>query len=66
MNRIIKADLYRYLPEVYNIRTLLKGFREPGFFYTYLIRNATMHRKYSFGTEEEEDITERDLLLYKY
>jgi serine O-acetyltransferase len=44
---MIKYDLYRYLPEKFNLFTLIKGFREPGFFYIFLIRSAAKHHKYS-------------------
>jgi serine O-acetyltransferase len=48
MNPIIKADLYRYVPHTYNFKNLIKGFREPGFIYTYIIRKSANHKKYSF------------------
>jgi serine O-acetyltransferase len=44
---MIKGDLYRYIPQKYNLITLLKGFREPGFYYTYLIRKAAKYKKTS-------------------
>ncbi len=33
MNSIIKADLYRYFPEPFGIKSLAKGFRSQGFKY---------------------------------
>jgi serine O-acetyltransferase len=44
---MIKDDLYRYFPLKYSFLTLVKAFREPGFFYIYLIRKANIYSKYS-------------------
>lgn len=38
MNSLIKADLFRYIPEPYNIKNLLKGFRSQGFRYMFFRR----------------------------
>ena len=47
MESIIKSDLYRYLPQKYTFQLLLKGFRIPGFFFTFLIRKASLNKKHS-------------------
>lgn len=46
MNRVIKADLYRY-GGLSNTRGLLRGLFIPGFRYTYLLRKAHKCKKYS-------------------
>lgn len=37
----IKKDLYRYIPQPYSIKNLLKGLWIPGFRYTYLLRKIS-------------------------
>jgi serine O-acetyltransferase len=48
MEENIKSDLYRYYPVHYNLKVLLKGFREPGFCYTFFLRKSNRHPKLSF------------------
>lgn len=47
MDAIIKADLYRYVPEQYSLLSLLKGFRSQGFLYMFLKRKLEKQRKWS-------------------
>jgi serine O-acetyltransferase len=47
MNRVIKADLYRY-GGLSGTKGFLKGLRMPGFRFTYLLRKASKCKKYSF------------------
>lgn len=47
MDSIIKADLYRYIPEPYSTRNLLQGFRSQGFRYMFFKRKLDKHRKAS-------------------
>jgi serine O-acetyltransferase len=46
MNRIIKADLYRY-EGLSGIKGFMKGLLLPGFRYTYLLRTCSKLKKYS-------------------
>src|SRR5687768_1462459 len=46
MNNTIKADLYRYR-KLSGIKGFLKGLTIPGFRYSFLMRKAAMHKKYS-------------------
>jgi serine O-acetyltransferase len=43
MNEIIKSDLYRYG----GISSIIKGFKKPGFKFTYCFRKASFYSKYS-------------------
>jgi len=47
MNRLIKADLYRY-DCLSGISGFLKGCSIPGFRYTFLLRKMMKHKKYTF------------------
>lgn len=47
MDDIIKSDLFRYVPESYSIKTLYKGFREPGFCFLFFFRKASKYPKKS-------------------
>jgi len=46
MNRVIKADLFRY-GGLSGTKGFMKGLRYPGFRYTYLIRKLSKCKKYS-------------------
>lgn len=46
MNRIIKADLYRYYG-LSGISGFIRGLRIPGFRYTYLFRKVSQYKRYS-------------------
>jgi len=46
MDRIIKADLYRY-GGLKGMMGFLKGLKHPGFRFTYILRKASKHSKYS-------------------
>jgi len=48
MDRVIKADLYRY-DGLLGINGLLKGLRIPGFRYMFLLRKASKCRRYSLA-----------------
>jgi len=48
MNAVIEADLYRY-GGLTGWKGFLKGILIPGFRYTYLLRKAAMHSKYSLA-----------------
>lgn len=46
---MIEEDLYRYIPQKYSLLNLIKGFRIPGFCYTYFLRKSAQTSKYSFA-----------------
>ncbi|MBN1181844.1 MAG: serine acetyltransferase [Bacteroidales bacterium] len=45
MQEVIKADLYRYVPQPYGIFKLLKGFRSQGFRYMFYRRKLRLCRR---------------------
>jgi len=45
MQEIIKADLFRYIPERYSFLNLLKGFRSQGFRYMYFRRKVHLSNR---------------------
>lgn len=48
MDQLIKADLYRVIPQEYNFINLMKGFRCQGFRYLFFLRMAAKSKKHSF------------------
>ncbi len=48
MLEVIKADLYRYFPEPFSIKTLFKGFRAQGFRYMFFRRLRDHYGRGSF------------------
>lgn len=46
---MIKGDLYRYIPKKYSLLNLVKGFRIPGFCYTFFLRKSAKTSKYSIA-----------------
>ena len=47
MDELIKADLYRYVPEKYSLTCLLRGFRSQGFRYMFVKRKVDKLKKRS-------------------
>lgn len=47
MQAIIKADLYRYIPEPYSPLTLIRGFRSKGFKYLFFRRKFRLCKKHN-------------------
>lgn len=47
MNDSIKQDLYRYIPQRYSLKQLIRGFKEPGFRFLFVFRKAKECRKWS-------------------
>lgn len=44
MDKIIRADLYRYIPKPFKLRYIFRGFRSQGFRYTFLKRKLDKKR----------------------
>ena len=42
-----KEDLYRYIPKKYSFKVFLSGIRIPGFWFTFILRNAGQFRKFT-------------------
>jgi len=47
MNKILKADMYRYTGKCTGLRNFIKVFFAPGFRYTYFLRKAAKYKMYS-------------------
>jgi serine O-acetyltransferase len=48
MNKTIEEDLYRYIPEKYNLGNLFKGFRSQGFRYLFFRRLYDKNKEHFF------------------
>jgi len=42
-----KEDLFRYIPKPYSLKVFLSGMRIPGFWFTFILRKASLHSKFN-------------------